>query len=215
MKETKLKAALFDLDGTLMDTEGQYGRFYGEIGRQFHPEMPDFANRIKGVTLERICELYFPEPAVREEVVRRLIDFEAHMDFILYPGALDFVRDLKEHGVRTAVVTSSTRAKLDKIAATVPGFAELFDRVLTSEDFSASKPDPACFNLGASIFGCSKDECVVFEDAFNGLAAGMASGIFTFGLATTNPRSAIADKCDCVLDSWLGFTYARCLELLR
>ena len=47
-----IKAALFDLDGVVFDTESQYSVFWGMIGREYHPEMPDFALRIKGQTLD-------------------------------------------------------------------------------------------------------------------------------------------------------------------
>ena len=46
-----LKAALFDLDGVIIDTEGQYSQFWGSIGREYLPHVPDFAERIKGTTL--------------------------------------------------------------------------------------------------------------------------------------------------------------------
>lgn len=45
-----IKAALFDLDGVVFDTESQYSIFSGMIGREYHPEMPDFEYRIKGQT---------------------------------------------------------------------------------------------------------------------------------------------------------------------
>ena len=49
-----IKAALFDLDGVVFETESQYTIFWGMIGREYHPEMPDFAHRIKGQTLVQI-----------------------------------------------------------------------------------------------------------------------------------------------------------------
>ena len=46
-----IKAALFDLDGVVFDTESQYSVFWGMIGKEYHPEIPDFAQIIKGQTL--------------------------------------------------------------------------------------------------------------------------------------------------------------------
>lgn len=55
-----IKAALFDLDGVVLDTETQYSVFWGMIGKEYHPELPDFALRIKGQTLVQIYDKYFP-----------------------------------------------------------------------------------------------------------------------------------------------------------
>lgn len=96
----------------------------------------------------------------------------------------------------------------------IANFDNLFDKVLTSEDFSASKPAPDCYLLGAKVFGCEKEECAVFEDAFTGLQAGMSSGIFTFGITTCNSREAIADKCNYVIDTFEGLTYKKVNEII-
>jgi beta-phosphoglucomutase-like phosphatase (HAD superfamily) len=55
-------------------------------------------------------------------------------------------------------------------------------------------------------FGVSPEETVVFEDSFHGLTAARASGARVVGLATTNPREAIAPYCDIVIDDFTGFT---------
>ena len=55
-----IKAALFDLDGVVLDTETQYSVFWGMIGKEYHPELPDFALRIKGQTLGKSTINIFP-----------------------------------------------------------------------------------------------------------------------------------------------------------
>ena len=184
--ERILKAALFDLDGTLIDTEGQYTRFWDGIAKQYCPDIPDFANTIKGTTLVQIFKNYFPDKQIQDEIARKLDEFEASMDFTPYPGVLDFILDLKKEGIKTAIATSSNRPKFSHLKSRCPEFVALFDRILTAEDFSASKPDPDCYLKAAAALGCNIDECAVFEDAFTGLQAGMASGMLTVGLTTTN-----------------------------
>lgn len=56
-----IKVALFDLDGVVFETESQYSIFWGMIGREYHPEIPDFEYRIKGQTLVQIYDKYFSE----------------------------------------------------------------------------------------------------------------------------------------------------------
>lgn len=236
------KAALFDLDGTLIDTENQYSVYWGEVGRTYRPDIPHFENIIKGTTLTQILDRYIP--AEHQEAVKLGVDaFEAKMNYDFLPGALEFILDLKKHGVKTAVVTSSDQKKMGHFkryceahlpeGVTLCSLREgngervmgngsltenecyLFDRILTAEDFSASKPDPDCYLRAAACFGAELNECIVFEDAFNGLEAGMRSGILTVGLATYNPAEAIKDKCHIVLENLKGVTYDYFAELLQ
>lgn len=209
------KVALFDLDGTLFDTEGQYSVFWGGVGRKYHPEIPDFDKIIKGTTLTQIYGLYFPDPEVQAVITEGLNEWEAQMHYEFIPGALEFIRDLHRRGVKCAVVTSSNKPKMDSVRRQMPEFDTLFDRVLTSEMFKASKPDPYCYLLGAEVFGVTKDECVVFEDAFTGLKAGTSAGMFTVGLATYNKPEDIADKCDFVAMDFTEITYDVICEKLK
>lgn len=84
---------------------------------------------------------------------------------------LDFIADLHRNGVKTAVVTSSNEAKMAAVYRVHPEIKTLFDRILTAEMFTASKPAPDCFLLGMEVFGTTPDTTYVFEDSFNGLKA--------------------------------------------
>ena len=211
----KFKAALFDLDGTLVETEGQYTEFWSAMGRKYRPDVPDLAQIIKGTTLVQIFDNFFPDQQWREEITAGLDEWEKNMEYPFIPGALEFLKDLKAHGVKCAVVTSSNKKKIDAVRAKIPDFDSLFDRILTSEDFRASKPDPDCYNLGAKVFNCKKKECIVFEDAFTGLQAGMSSRIFTVGITTYNSREQIQDKCNYVIDNFLDMTFEKAEALLN
>lgn len=177
------------------------------MGRKYRPDIPTLAQDIKGTTLVQIFSRYFPDPSVQAEITRGLDEWERNMSYDFIPGALGFLRDIRRHGVRCAVVTSSNRQKMRAVAEKMPEFHTLFDRILTSEDFAASKPAPDCYIKGAEALGCRRDNCVVFEDAFTGLQAGMSAGIFTIGLATYNPREAIQQRCDYVTDDFTQLSY--------
>ena len=209
----RLKAALFDLDGTLVDTEGQYTQFWGRMARQYRPDIPGLEFIIKGTTLTQIFDRYFPDTTIQAEITKGLDEWEAQMDYRFVPGAEAFVADLRQHGVKCAVVTSSNQKKVESVLRQVPQFQTMFDRILTSEDFAASKPNPDCYLRGAQVFGASVDECVVFEDAFNGLQAGMASGIFTVGLTTNNPAEAIRDYCHAIIPDFTEINYEKLVKL--
>ena len=202
-----IKAALFDLDGVVFDTEPQYSVFWGEQCRRYHPEQPGLENRIKGQTLDQIYDAYFSEGALKQEqavITRRLNAFEAQMDFIYVPGFVEFIQDLRRRNIKTAVVTSSNQEKMKAVYTKRPEFKELFDEILTSEDFAESKPSPDCYLRAAARFEAEPEACVVFEDSFNGLKSGRAAGMTVVGLSTTNAADAIAPLCDVVIADYLS-----------
>ena len=198
MKENRLKAALFDLDGVVFDTEPQYSVFWGSQCRLYHPEHPGLEHEIKGMTLTEIYDQWFSGPIEKEQpvITARLDEYERQMHYDYIEGFEQLISDLRQHGVRTAVVTSSNVPKMESVYRQQPGFKALFDAILTSEDFAASKPDPDCYLRAAQRLGVQPDECIVFEDSFNGLKAGRAARMKVVGLSTTNPVEAIRPLSD-------------------
>lgn len=203
MENKEFKAALFDLDGVVFDTEPQYSIFWGGQFRRYYPEHPGMEQLIKGMTLVEIYEKYFQDKDIQERITRELDEFEQTMDFVYVKGFENYVKSLRGRGVKTAVVTSSNMAKMENVYRKRPEFKTYFDAVLTSEDFAESKPSPDCYQRAAQRFGLTKDECVVFEDSFNGLKSGRAAGMYVVGLATTNSPESIAPFADRVIKEYV------------
>lgn len=212
-----MKAALFDLDGVVFDTEPQYTVFWGSQCRLYHPEHPGLEHEIKGSTLEQIYNRWFAGPLAAEQplITERLNQFEAQMTFDYIAGFELLIADLHRHGVKTAVVTSSNKPKMESVYRAQPGFKALFDAILTSEDFEYSKPHPDCYLKAAQRFGVVAGECVVFEDSFNGLKAGRSAGMKVVGVATTNPADAIAPLSDIQVSNYLDVNYEFLLKLFK
>lgn len=197
---------LFDFDGVIADTETQYTGFWDRMGKEYLG-LEDFGHAIKGQTLVQIFGKYFCGMLQeQEEIVPQLNEFEANMSYDYIPGAQAFMKELKAAGIPMAIVTSSNDIKMSNAYKAHPELLELVDKVLTSEYFSKSKPDPECFLKGMEILGGTPEETVVFEDSFHGLTAGRASGAKVIGLATTNKREAITPLCDMVIDDFCGLT---------
>ena len=201
------KAALFDLDGVVFNTEPQYTEFWGAQCREFHPEHPGLEHEIKGQTLVQIFDRHFSgDLAYSQEIItNRLNDFEQTMRFDYVEGFEDFVSRLRSRGVKTAVVTSSNIAKMQSVYQSRSEFRQMFDAILTSEDFERSKPDPDCYLKAAERLGAEIDECIVFEDSFNGLKSGRAAGMKVVGLATTNSAESIAPYSDVIISNYNNF----------
>ena len=206
MEKKSIKAALFDLDGVVFNTEPQYTVFWGSQCREFHPEHPGLEHEIKGQTLVQIYDAWFSGSLTEKQalITERLNQFEQQMDYRYVAGFEEFIAELRKQGVKTAVVTSSNQPKMQAVYQHHPEFCGLFDAILTSEDFERSKPDADCYLQAAQRFGVAPKDCVVFEDSFNGLKSGRAAGMYVVGLATTNPADAIRPLCDEVVSDFLS-----------
>ncbi len=205
-------AVLFDFDGVIMDTETQYSIFWHKVGVDYL-DMPDLETRVKGQTLNYIYDTFFPEMVEEQQKITEALNrFEQEMDYDYVPGAGEFVADLRRNGVKMAVVTSSNEVKMAAVYRRHPEVKNMFDHILTADMFAHSKPHPDCFLLGMKVFGTTPQTTYVFEDSFNGLKAGMASGATVIGLATTNSRVDIAGLAHYILDDFNGMTYEKLMK---
>ena len=213
---SELKAALFDLDGVVFDTEPQYTIFWGSQCRLYHPEHPGLEHEIKGQTLTQIYDQWFSGPLLPEQpkITERLNDYESKMHYDYIEGFERMIADLRSHGVKTAVVTSSNLPKMEVVYRFQPEFKNLFDAILTSEDFDRSKPDPECYLKAAERLGAKTDECIVFEDSFNGLRSGRAADMKVVGLATTNSIESIRPLSDIQISDYREMDYDQLSSLL-
>lgn len=214
MNNGKFRAALFDLDGVVFDTEPQYTVFWGNQFRKYYPDQPGMEQKIKGMTLVQIYEAYFKDENVQKRITSELDEFEQNMNFEYVKDFNSFVTDIRANGVKTAVVTSSNKAKMENVYSKCPEFKSYFDAILTSEDFAESKPSPDCYLKAVQRFGFKSDECVVFEDSFNGLKSGRAAEMYVVGLSTTNEALAIEGYSDYVISDYEGLNFEKMCELI-
>lgn len=194
-----MKAALFDLDGVLVDTEGIYTEFWSAMDRLYPTGVPGFSMVIKGSTLDTILNTYFPDKAIQDDIVARLKEFERTMPYRMFPGVPELLKRLRDRGFKIAIVTSSNLLKMKNLFVQLPELEKMVDIVITDEDVTRSKPDPQGYLLAAERLGVPAEDCYIFEDSLNGLRAARAAGGTVVGITTTNPESAVAPLADIVL----------------
>ena len=203
---------LFDFDGVISDTEPLYTGFWNVEGMKYFGE-ENFGIKIKGQTFKHISG-YFSNEKDLAQASHDIDEFERNMPYDLVPGVLDFLRELKEAGVPTAIVTSSHNKKMENAWRAHPGLKEMVTTVLTSEDFSKSKPDPECFVTAMERLGGKPERTIVFEDSLHGIQAGRNSGAFVVGLPTTFPEEKLTPICDMVIPDFTGLTIGSLLTSL-
>lgn len=195
---------LFDLDGVLVDSEGEYSNFWGPMGRRFNVGSETFAADIKGTTLGEIL-MSFPVEE-RDGIVEELHEYEKAMKYPWIEGVTAFLSQLQASEIPFAVVTSSDNVKMDYLFAAHPGFREKLSALVTGSMVKYSKPNPEGYLMGAQLIGVPIEDCYVFEDSLQGLEAGMRSGATVIGLATTNSREILKGRAHKIIDDFAGFT---------
>lgn len=214
MKEKKDIGCLFDCDGVIVDSERIYTKIWEAIEKQWPTGIDNFAYIIKGTTLEDILERYFPEED-RDDVTKELLRLEGMMIYEALPGALDFLDELRQKGIPTAMVTSSNGYKMAHLWNDMPDLKEKFEVVITGDEVKCSKPDPEGYLAAAAAIGIDPRRCAVFEDSLQGVKAGKAAGAFVVGVAGTLKASDIAPYSDIVVNKVADINVEELVEVLK
>ncbi|MEU7844007.1 HAD family phosphatase [Micromonospora sp. NPDC049114] len=173
---------LFDMDGTLVDSEKLWDVALQELAREYGGDLSADARRsIVGTAMAesmRILHDDLGQPERDPEVSAawinaRILDlFRAGLPW--RPGAFDLVHAVRAAGIPTALVTSSPRA-LVEIALDTLG-RDTFDVVVAGDEVVAAKPHPEPYLTAARLLGVPIERCVAIEDSPTGVASALASG---------------------------------------
>lgn len=178
-----IRACLFDMDGTLLDSMHIWKdidiEFLGSFGYKLPPTLQ---REIEGMSFrETACYIKdrFHLPPSIEEIMNiwNEMAFQKYSEEIFFKeGAFEFVKMLKEKGIRTAICTSNSRELVNAVAEHL-GFLPYFDTIITSCEVGAGKPAPDIYLEAAKRVGVAPEHCLVFEDIVTGLTAGKRAGM--------------------------------------
>lgn len=187
---SKIKALLFDLDGTLIDSEKFHFDCWNEFLRQYEIKLDfkDWLSNYAGIPLPKnaktIIDKYKISTDLTDFVARReIITYNGFRtkDIALMPFALEFVQYCYGKGLTLAVVTASPRVDVEAVFER-NGLAKYFSLFISRTDVTKSKPDPESYNICVEKLGLAKEECLVFEDTINGVKSAMAAGITCYAI---------------------------------
>jgi HAD superfamily hydrolase (TIGR01509 family) len=184
------RSLLFDLDGTLAETDSLHLPTWVEVllphgidvGEAFYRE------NISGRANAEIVRDLLPdlsEQEGREIVETKEAGFrERAGDLEPLPGLLDFLESVKGRGARTGLVTNAPRENVAAVLLAL-GLEDFFDAVVASEEVRAAKPDPDPYRTALEKLGADPDETLAFEDSVSGIHSAVGAGIPTVGIAST------------------------------
>ncbi len=197
-------AVLWDLDGTLVDSEEQHWRawretmaaeglpltheqFVATFGLRNDSILPGWlGDRATPAEIARIGD-------VKEDCYRRLVRQDGLAPL---PGAAEWLRRLRDAGWRQAIASSAPRANVETVIE-VLGLDGVFDAMVSAEDVRCGKPDPEVFLTAAARLGARPSEAIVVEDALAGVEAARRGGMRSIGVS----RNGAALHADVVVAS--------------
>lgn len=178
-----VKACLFDMDGTLLNSMHIWKDIDIEFLAMYGYELPPTLQKeIEGMSFRETAQYIqakFNLPSTIEEIMDtwNKMAFQKYAEEIEFKeGAFAFIKMLKEKGIRTAICTSNSRELVNAVGEHL-GFIPYFDTIITSCEVGAGKPAPDIYLEAARRLGASPEECLVFEDIVVGLTSGKRAGM--------------------------------------
>lgn len=176
-----IDAVIFDLDGTLVDSEPNYMLANREILTPYGvPVDEQFQNKYVGIssrqTMMELKQLYKIEESIESLLQRKNVCYleKAAANTVVFPAMRRFVELLRANQVPMAVASGSTQVVIEEILA-ITQLRSYFDVVLSSDQVARSKPAPDVFLAAADKLGAAPERCLVMEDSRYGVEAAKAA----------------------------------------
>ena len=221
------EAVLFDFNGVLVDDEAQHCEALQRVladegitltGEEYYAEYLGLDDRTGFVQAFRRAQR-----TLTTQVLEHLVKTKSrvYLDLVttslrLVAGAPEFVRDAAAR-FRLGIVSGALRREIDHVLSRT-GLADRFEIIISADDVSRCKPDPASYIAAHGAFNQRRpvpvNACVVIEDSLPGLAAARAAGMACVMLTTSHPSRALEGRgAALVWDSFAGHTAAELAQL--
>ncbi len=180
------KAALFDMDGVIVDTEPLHRKAYFEMFDHFGLEVDQpLYDSFTGKATLKVCQelvAHFnlnenPQTLIDKKRERFKDLFDNDPDFDLIPGVLDLIKNYHQHGIKMVLASSASRNTINWVFERF-GLDQYFIGKISGAELTASKPHPEIFELAAQKANEARANCIVIEDSTNGIKAAHSASIY-------------------------------------
>ncbi len=184
-------ALLFDIDGTLCDTDPLHIRAFNQVMEPHgvHVGLDEYLRRVMGRTNANIMLDFFPEKSIEEH--RALADAKeaafrdlARTDLHPMPGLMDLMHWADGHAIPMAAVTNAPTENAE-LMLTGLGIKHRFRTVVIGDRLPRGKPDPMPYLVAGERLGVDCRDCVAFEDSRSGMRSASSAGTFAIGMLSS------------------------------
>ena len=195
-----LKGLLFDMDGTLVDNLAYHFKAFDAYAeREGFTLLEPMSLKFNGMHSDAIFSAILSKEVVveygldrlnreKEEVYREM--YRPNIEPIV--GVVEFIRAAKAAGIKCAIGSSGCRENVEMIIEGL-GIADLIDASISGSDVTHGKPHPEIFTKAHELLGLKAEECIVVEDAVNGILAGIAAGCKCIAVTTTATAETLSE----------------------
>jgi haloacid dehalogenase superfamily, subfamily IA, variant 3 with third motif having DD or ED/haloacid dehalogenase superfamily, subfamily IA, variant 1 with third motif having Dx(3-4)D or Dx(3-4)E len=216
-----LAAAIFDLDGTLVDNNPYHIKAWKEYLKRMGRELSDEEYKINfnGRTNRDVVEYLHGKKMTDEEAAPYYLEKEAMYREIYkpyinpIPGLIDLLQQLKSNGILMAIATSGITVNIEFMFNHLP-IRQYFNDVVHSSHIKKGKPDPEIYLKTAERLNVNPSECIVFEDALVGIQSAKGAGMKVIALTTTHTKKELSGA-DLVIKDYTEITIDAMKQLLN
>ncbi|MGN0002532.1 MAG: HAD family hydrolase [Sphingobacterium composti] len=214
-------AVLFDMDGVICHTNPHHAKAFEAFFDKY--QIPyteqEFEDHMYGKHNSHIMTYFFKRPVHGEE----LLKFENEKEELFrdsykdkvetIPYYKNFLADLKANKIYTAVCTAAPRANMDLIIDRL-NIRKDMQLTMSSEDVKLHKPHPEVYLNAAERLGIAPSNCLVFEDSFSGITAGLNAGMKVVAVLSSHTKEQLP-KCNFYISDYSEISAAKVLEILK
>ena len=215
-------AAIFDMDGTLIDNTPYHFKSWQALFKKYNKgevTRERYYTEFSGVpVLETIRKIFGDE--YDEAGLKQLRDEKEELyrqEYAPYVTAINglepFLASLKDAGIKMAMATSATVKDVDFILAHVP-IRDDFNTMVNTTMVSKQKPNPDIFLKAAELLNTTPSQCIVFEDSFAGIKAGRDAGMKVVAITTAHKADAL-QNVDLVINDYSELTVQKLSALFK
>ena len=206
-----ISAVIFDLDGTLIDTENQWGKAFVEVLKSLGKDVADKHPEVFGAPMEDSWPMLLAKYQIKTDITIDELVSMTYKEYVkqlpgisLMNGAGDFLDNLKESGVKMGLVTNCEWWVVDKVIDNL-GLNGIFDAIVTGEETPLPKPSPEPLLLAADKLGELSKDCLAIGDSPTDVEAAQSADMKVVIIDPTGDKENV-DKAELIVDGFAEIT---------
>ncbi|KKR30781.1 hypothetical protein A2715_02100 [Candidatus Woesebacteria bacterium RIFCSPHIGHO2_01_FULL_39_32] len=204
----KLSAVIFDLDGTVVADEDEYGEAFARVLKKLGVIVDSEYPHVGGIGVRENWPIFIKKYNIKTDKTIEELTLLTQQEYkklipkvTLKDGFIEFVTALRESEILVALATSNTWDIVENIFDYLH-IEKYFDSVTTGEEVSFKKPEPDIFLVALDKMGIEPERCLVFEDSESGIEAAKGAGMKVIGIYRDNKHLKTLNNADLLKDSF-------------